>query len=168
MSFREKCTTVEKCMPESPFRDQIAKLHGEMLLEISCLKVQVKDRGNSYKAKVEENEKLRATLKEVSGCQTKHNTEKLCDGYIPPDGLVSKYPNLNAILIGTIAGNFREWPMVRRELQTLDGDINRIIMESAAYDALLTDICNEFMDVGADGKFFGSKLAERANKLLGI
>lgn len=49
-------------------------------LDVSCLKVQVKDRGNSYKAKVEENEKLRATLKEVSGCQTKHDTEKLCDG----------------------------------------------------------------------------------------
>ena len=52
----------------------------ELLLEISCLKVQVKDRGNSYKAKVEENEKLRSTLKEVSGCHTNHGTEKLCDG----------------------------------------------------------------------------------------
>lgn len=89
-------------------------------------------------------------------------------GYIPSDGMVSKYPNLQAILIGTIAGAFREWPMVRRELQLLDADINLALMEAAAFDSLLTDICNEFMDVGADGRFFGSELAERANKLLGI
>lgn len=89
------------------------------------------------------------------------------DCYIP-DGFVSKYPNLQAIILGTIAGAFREWPMVRRELQSLDADINSALMESAAFYSLLTDICNEFMDVGADGKFFGSELAERANKLLGI
>ena len=52
----------------------------ELLLEITCLKVQVRDRGNSYQRKVIENEKLRATLKEVAGCETEHGTEKLCDG----------------------------------------------------------------------------------------
>ena len=57
-----------------------AKIMRDSLLEMSCLKVQVNDRGNSYKTKVEENEKLRATLKEVSGCHTNHGTEKLCDG----------------------------------------------------------------------------------------
>lgn len=57
-----------------------AQIMRDSLLEMSCLNVQVKDRGNSYKAKVEENEKLRATLKEVSGCLTKHGSEKLCDG----------------------------------------------------------------------------------------
>lgn len=80
MKFKEKCQTVEKCLPESPFREQVTKLHSEMLLEISCLKVQVMDRGNSYKAKVEENEKLRSTLRDASECQTRHDTPKLCDG----------------------------------------------------------------------------------------
>ena len=89
-------------------------------------------------------------------------------GYIPSEGLVSKFPNLQAIIDGRVSGSFREWPMIRRELQTLDGDINEIFMESAAFHSLLTDICNEFMDVDADGRFFGSELAERANKLLGI
>lgn len=49
-------------------------------LDVTCLKVQVKDRGNSYQNKIRENEKLRATLKEVSGCDSKHDTPKLCDG----------------------------------------------------------------------------------------
>jgi hypothetical protein len=30
-----------------------------------------------------------------------------------------KYPNLEAIAQGAIAGNFREWPQVRPEAQTL-------------------------------------------------
>lgn len=80
ISFSDKCKTIEKCLPESPFRDQVVKLHTEMMLEITCLKIQVRDRGNSYQAKVKENEKLRGALKEVSGCHKNHNTPKLCDG----------------------------------------------------------------------------------------
>jgi hypothetical protein len=46
-------------------RRSVAEIE-KLRLDVSCLKVQVKDRGNSYKAKVQENEKLRTTLKEVS------------------------------------------------------------------------------------------------------
>lgn len=38
----------------------------------------------------------------------------------------------------------------------------------AAFDSLLTDICNEYMDVNDDGSFKGGFLAERANMLLRI
>lgn len=37
MEFREKCRIVEKCLPESPFKDQIVKLHDEMLDYIAAL-----------------------------------------------------------------------------------------------------------------------------------
>lgn len=55
-------------------------LVSDLLLEIRCLSMHVADRGKSYKDKVKDNEKLKATLKEVAGCQTDHGTEKLCDG----------------------------------------------------------------------------------------
>ncbi|NCQ52049.1 hypothetical protein GW796_09170 [archaeon] len=39
----------------------------------------------------------------------------------------------------------------------------------AAYDTLLQDVCNEYMDVNDDGRFKShNELAERVNKLLGI
>jgi hypothetical protein len=41
MDFEEKCRVVEQCIPESPFRDQVKKLHDDMLdtiagLEAAC------------------------------------------------------------------------------------------------------------------------------------
>lgn len=37
MLFQEKCETVEKCIPESSFRNEVANLHTEMLAEIDRL-----------------------------------------------------------------------------------------------------------------------------------
>ena len=34
-----------------------------------------------------------------------------------------KYPNLRAILNGTISGSFREWPLIRVELQALSDEV---------------------------------------------
>ena len=31
MDFKERCELVAKCLPESPFKEQIVKLHNEML-----------------------------------------------------------------------------------------------------------------------------------------
>lgn len=31
MKFKERCELVAKCLPESPFKEQIVKLHNEML-----------------------------------------------------------------------------------------------------------------------------------------
>lgn len=31
MEFRDKCKLVEQCIPDSPFKEQIVKLHNEML-----------------------------------------------------------------------------------------------------------------------------------------
>lgn len=41
MDFDERCKLVEQCLPESPFKEQIVKLHTEMLdciagLEAAC------------------------------------------------------------------------------------------------------------------------------------
>lgn len=38
----------------------------------------------------------------------------------------------------------------------------------AAMADLLTELCNEFMGVGKDGRFHGHRLAARVNRLLGI
>jgi hypothetical protein len=48
--------------------------------EIRCLKIQTRDRGNSFQSATEENKRLRATLKEVSGCFENHGGPKLCEG----------------------------------------------------------------------------------------
>lgn len=39
--------------------------------------------------------------------------------------------------------------------------------ENAALNHLLTEFCNEFMDVEVGGSFSGHRLAKRANELLG-
>jgi hypothetical protein len=62
-----------------PRHEELRIIEG-LLLEIKCLKIQVRDRGNSFQKQVRENEKLRATLKEVSGCHSEHDTPRLCDG----------------------------------------------------------------------------------------
>ena len=47
--------------------------------------------------------------------------------------------------------------------------LNGLSQIIAAYDELLTDICNEYMEVDGDGSFSSSDgLANRANALLGI
>lgn len=38
MDFRDKCRLVEKCLPDSPYREQMTALHDAMLDEIECAK----------------------------------------------------------------------------------------------------------------------------------
>lgn len=37
LSIEERCRMVEKCLPESNFRDYVTELHNEMLAEIARL-----------------------------------------------------------------------------------------------------------------------------------
>jgi len=34
--FEHRCRTIERCMSEGPFRDQVTQLHNEMLEQIPC------------------------------------------------------------------------------------------------------------------------------------
>jgi hypothetical protein len=60
-----------------------------------------------------------------------------------------KYPNLEAIAQGAIAGNFREWPQVRPEAQALLAERSTLLSAlRTARDALLT--VSDFNQPSAD------------------
>ncbi len=47
-------------------------------------------------------------------------------------------------------------------------EYDELLREIAAFDTLLTDICDEYMEVGEDGGYKDGPLAKRANRLLRI
>lgn len=44
MTFEERCKVCEQCLPESPFRGQVEKLHNEMLAKIAELENRLKQK----------------------------------------------------------------------------------------------------------------------------
>lgn len=47
--------------------------------------------------------------------------------------------------------------------------VDRLLQMIAAYDKLLVDICNEYMEINTDGSFKSDDgLSKRANSLLGM
>lgn len=51
--------------------------------------------------------------------------------------ILDDFPNVQAIVRGTIAGEFREWPLVRRELRKMLNKISERIND-IHYDSLLS------------------------------
>ncbi len=68
---------------------------------------------------------------------------------------LEKYPNLHAILAGTIAGDFRNWPLVRPELMELMADVKYLEL-SVERVAELETVLSKVQQWGADSRSVNS------------
>jgi hypothetical protein len=62
MTFAERCTLSEQCLPDAPYRAMLTKLHGEMLQEIERLNAEVLEQCRINGMSAEREDALRAEL----------------------------------------------------------------------------------------------------------
>ena len=63
MTFKEKCKMVQQCLPESPFRDQVTKLHDEMLSLLQEAADDLEDWGGYARTYFQEKHDLKGCVK---------------------------------------------------------------------------------------------------------
>lgn len=74
--YHDKCQATADGLRQE-LADALRAEISDLQSEIRCLKIQIRDRGNSFQSATEENKRLRA---KVSGCFENHGGPKLCEG----------------------------------------------------------------------------------------
>jgi hypothetical protein len=70
MTFAERCTLSEQCLPDAPYRAMLTKLHGEMLQEIERLNAEVLEQCRINGMSAEREDALRAEVERLNKALT--------------------------------------------------------------------------------------------------